>query len=209
MKLHRNIIIAAILLLIGSFNGMLISSKIYKGNNAETRVEIIERVVTIPGTTGVRIDSIPYPVYVENGVNESLKDEIDKLRQAGVDTITIERIVDATRMRYYKEVAFDTTEDGDSLLKVIVQDSILGEKVWSSISWKVYDRDFHYTETNTITTLKPKFALFAASSIIGGQTPSAQFTIGIRTKKGWSFGVGQNTFNQTNGYIGKDIFVKY
>ena len=195
--------------ILGIALGVFIYNKTSSRKNPEVEIKYIERTIEIPGSSGSDTNKTPEPIYIENKINQNLINEINELREALIDTGVIERIIEATKKRYYEDVAFDTATTGDTLLKVVVQDSVLGEKIWSAISWKIYDREFSYIETHTTLRLKPKFALFAGTSLNLGNPLSLQIMGGIRTKKGWSFGIGHNTLNQTSGYLGKDLLIKY
>lgn len=187
------LIIAALIFLAG----FLVAKQIIKPN------EIIETII-IEGADSIVIDSVPYPVYVDSEPNVKVITLIDTLRIMGVDTITIEKIIDMTKKRFYQDTIFGLIA-GDTVLRIETRDSTEGYLTHHEVLWKLYDR-----KVEVELPAKPtKWAISAHIYTLVGTNTNLVGTIQIRAKNGWHYSVGMSHKKEPVFGVGKTLFQKY
>ena len=177
-----------------------------------TKIDSTKVIKIIPEKVGAFSTIEPKPIIVNNYIsnNEQLqkiiKDLETKYNQVADSTIILKELLEATKIREYKEVY------EDSILVANVSEKVKGTLLNRDFTYKLKPQKVSFYEKTTTETVTPKFSL-----LVGGKmTTSDQFNntifelnAGFQNKKGNIFEIGYDT--NSNWSVGVKLipFRKY
>jgi hypothetical protein len=167
----------------------------------------VDKIIKVPEIKEVFINLTPEPKIIYKADPDLLKqfsdleDENEKLK------IYAEAI---TKRTYEK-----TYVSADSVVKIVVKDSVTGVLDFQSIDFNISEREIIYRDKIITKTIekKPDFSISLGAGIkvptIFSDPVSLEAVIGIKSKKGFGYQLGIDTNKEFRLTLTKDLFTKY
>lgn len=179
------------------------------GNNDTVSLDTIyvEKIIKVPQIKEVFIDSTPEAQIIYKADPKLLKQYID----LEDENQRLKKYAEAVTKSLYER----TYVSADSIVKIIVKDSVTGTLDFQSVDFNVSEREVLFKEKIVTKTIekRPDFSLSLGAGIriptLLSEASSIEVVIGMKSRKGFNYQLGVDTNKAFRFMLTKDIFIKY